>query len=210
MCDGCGAPVAARDLVPLLSAVLLRGRARCCGVAIGALHLQVEAACALAGLAAGLVLPGPAGLAIAGFGWLLVLVAALDATEMWIPDPLVAVLAVAGVLATLALPPPLTDRLIGGAVGFGSLWLIGFAYHRLRGQEGLGGADPKLFGAIGLWLGWRMLPPVLLIAALIGLGIVAWRLAMGRAVTRDDAAPFGTYLAVAAYPALLLMVEFGS
>lgn len=208
MCDGCGAPITPRDLIPILSAVVLRGKARCCGAAIASLHGQVEAASAVVGVLAGIVVPGPIGLAVVAFGWLLVLVAALDATELWIPDPLVAVLAIGGVLATLLLPPPLTERLIGGAAGFGALWLIGFAYHRLRGFEGLGGADPKLFGAIGLWLGWRMLPPVLLIAALVGLGIVAWRAATGRAVARDDAVPFGAYLAIAAYPALLLMIVF--
>lgn len=208
-CDGCGRQVATRDLIPILSAVMLRGTARCCGAAIAPLHWHVEAASAVAGVLAGLVVQGPTGLAVAAFGWLLVLVVALDATELWIPDPLVAVLAVGGVLAAPVLPPTLAERLIGGAAGFGSLWLIGFAYHRLRGVEGLGGADPKLFGAIGLWLGWRMLPPVLLIAALVGLGIVAWRAATGRVVARDDAVPFGAYLAIAAYPALLLMIVFG-
>lgn len=208
MCDACGAPVGPRDLVPLLSAALLSGRARCCGAAIGALHWQVEAGCALVGLLAGLAAAGPVALVVAGFGWLLVLVVALDASELWIPDPLTATLAGAGLLSALMLPPDLTDRLIGGAAGFGSLWLIGFGYHRLRGREGLGGADPKLFGAIGLWLGWRMLPPVLLIAALVGLGIVGWRAATGRAVAADDAVPFGAYLAIAAYPALLLMLTF--
>jgi len=208
-CDHCGRQVAARDLIPIASALLLRGKARCCDATIDPLHGWVEAGCAMVGLLAGVVLPGPIGLVIAAFGWLLVLVVALDATELWIPDPLVATLAVAGLLSALVLPPLLSERLIGGAIGFGVLWLIGFSYHRLRGQEGLGGADPKLFGAIGLWLGWRMLPPVLLIAAMVGLGIVMWRMATGRAVARDDAVPFGAYLAIAAYPAVLLMVEFG-
>jgi leader peptidase (prepilin peptidase)/N-methyltransferase len=206
MCDNCGRQLGPRDLVPLVSALLLGGKARCCGARIDPLHAQVEIGCALAGLIAGVVLPAPTALVVAGFGWLLVLVVALDATEMWIPDPLVAVVAIAGLSAGLILPPSFEDRVIGGAAGFGSLWLIGFAYHRMRGQEGLGGADPKLFGAIGLWLGWWMLPPVLLLAALIGLGIVAWRAVSGRTVARDDAVPFGAYLAVAAYPALLLMI----
>lgn len=209
VCDGCGAQVAARDLIPIVSALLLRSRARCCRAAIDPLHGQVEIACLVVGLLAGIVLPAPAGLAVATFGWLLVLVVALDATELWIPDLLTALLAIVGVVSSLVLAPPLGDRLIGGAIGFGGLWLIGFAYHRLCGQEGLGGADPKLFGAIGLWLGWRMLPPVLLLAAMTGLGIVACRLATGRPVARDDAVPFGAYLAIAAYPALLLMIWFG-
>ncbi|SEI95647.1 type 4 prepilin peptidase 1 Aspartic peptidase. MEROPS family A24A [Sphingomonas sp. OV641] len=207
LCDGCGRPVAARDLVPVLSALLLRGRARCCGGRISRLHSAVEIACAICGLTAGLVASDVTSLVIAAFGWLLVLVAALDATELWIPDPLIAVVAVTGLATAVLLPPPVSDRLIGGAAGFGSLWLIGFAYLRLRGQEGLGGADPKLFGAIGLWLGWRLLPAVLLFAAMIGLGMVALRLAAGRAVARDEAVPFGAYLAAAAYPALLLMVH---
>ncbi|OWK32850.1 type 4 prepilin-like protein leader peptide-processing enzyme [Sphingomonas mucosissima] len=207
LCDGCGEPVSAQDLVPVVSALWLRGTARCCGARIDPLHGRVEIACALVGLLAGIVASGIAGVLIASFGWMLVLVAALDATEMWIPDPLVAALAIAGVMAGLVLQPPLIDRLIGGAVGFGALWLIGFGYLRLRGREGLGGADPKLFGAIGLWLGWQLLPAVLLTAALVGLGLVAWQLATGRTVAGDDALPFGTYLAVAAYPALLLMVH---
>lgn len=207
LCDGCGKPVAARDLVPVLSALLLRGRARCCGARIHRLHSGVEIACAVCGLLAGLVASDVTSLAIAVFGWLLVLVAALDATELWIPDPLIAIVAVTGLATAVLLPPPGSDRLIGGAAGFGSLWLIGFAYLRLRGQEGLGGADPKLFGAIGLWLGWRLLPAVLLFAAMIGLGMVALRLAAGRAVARDEAVPFGAYLAAAAYPALLLMIH---
>jgi leader peptidase (prepilin peptidase)/N-methyltransferase len=209
MCDGCGRQLSAVDLVPLLSFVGLRGRARCCGATIPALHWQVEAGCAVAGFLAGLVASGAPALLIAGFGWLLVLVVALDATEFWIPDPLPMVIAALGLVASFFLPPPLVERIIGGVAGFTSLWLIGFLYHRVRGVEGLGGADPKLFGAIGLWLGWRMLPPVLLLAALIGLGIVAWRMTTGRAVARDDALPFGAYLALAAYPALLLMVHLG-
>lgn len=206
-CDACDTPVKPRDLIPIVSGLILRGKARCCGETISPLHAQVEIACALVGLLAGSVAAGAAGLAIAVFGWLLVLVAALDATELWIPDPLVATLAGAGLLASLVLPPAISDRLIGGGLGFGALWLIGSGYRRLRGREGLGGADPKLFGAIGLWLGWRMLPAVLLTAALIGLGLVSVRLLLGRAVASDDALPFGSYLALAAYPALLLMVH---
>ncbi len=208
MCDGCGEPVPPRHLIPLLSALLLRGRARCCGAAIAPLHWQVEAGAALVGVAAGIVLPGPLGLVLATCGWLLVLIVALDATEYWIPDTLIAALAIGGLAVSLVLPPSLQDRLIGGAAGFGTLWLIARLYRRTRGREGMGGADPKLFGAIGLWLGWRMLPPVLLLAAMIGLGIVAWRAATGRAVAADDALPFGAYLALAAYPALLLMIRF--
>ena len=64
MCDGCGTPVPPRHLLPLLSALLLLGRAHCCGAVIAPLHWQVEAAAALVGVAAGVVIPGPLGLAV--------------------------------------------------------------------------------------------------------------------------------------------------
>lgn len=207
-CDGCGRVLRAGDLVPLASAAWLRGRARCCGAAIDPTHWRVEAGAVIVGIAAGLVLPGPPAVVVAAFGWLLLLIAALDATELWIPDALTAGLAISGLLAASLLPPPVADRMIGGAAGFGALWAIGAGYRHVRGRDGLGGADPKLFGGIGLWLGWRMLPPVLLLAAMIGLGVVLWRMATGRTVAADDALPFGAYLALAAYPALLAMLWF--
>ena len=106
----------------------------------------------------------------------------------------------------LVASPAIVDRLIGGAAGFASLWLIAVAYRRARGREGLGGGDPKLFGAIGLALGWRLLPAVLLVAGMAGLGWVAFHHLRGRAMHADDALPLGTLLAIAAYPAWLLMI----
>jgi leader peptidase (prepilin peptidase)/N-methyltransferase len=211
-CDGCGRTLSARDLVPLLSALASRRRCRTCGARIDPAHWQVEFACALVGLSAGLVAADPLQ-AVAGavFGWLLVALAALDWRAFWLPDRLTTLLALAGVAAGVAgLSPDLPDRLIGGAAGFTSLWLITRGYRLLRGRDGMGGGDPKLFGVIGLWLGWRLLPSVLLLAGLLGLGIVLFRRLTGRPVERDDALPLGTLLAAAAYPAWLVMVGFAS
>jgi leader peptidase (prepilin peptidase)/N-methyltransferase len=211
-CDGCGRTLSARDLVPLLSALALRGCCRTCGARIDPAHWRVELACALVGLSAGLF---GAGLlqAVAGavFGWLLVALAALDWRAFWLPDRLTALLALTGVAAGVAgLAPDLPDRLIGGAAGFTSLWMIARGYRLLRGRDGMGGGDPKLFGAIGLWIGWRLLPSVLLLAGLLGLGIALFHRLTGRPVARDDALPLGTLLAAAAYPAWLAMVGFAS
>ncbi|MEO5865859.1 MAG: prepilin peptidase [Sphingomonas sp.] len=206
-CDACGTTLAPRDLVPLLSATMTRGKCRRCGAAIDPRHWQIEVAATAIGVLSALAVPGPVALAGAVFGWLLLALAALDIAEFWLPDRLMITLALAG-LATGAtgIDPPLADRAIGGVVGFASLWLIGFAYRRLRGREGLGGGDPKLFGAIGLWLGWRMLPAVLLLAALTGLALILSGMARGKAVRLDDHAPFGALLAVAAYPAWLFLL----
>lgn len=206
-CDACNAVLGPRDLIPLLSAALSRGRCRRCASPIDPRHWQIELAALFIGALAGLAVPGPAGIAGAVFGWLLLALAALDITEFWLPDSLNLILALAGIAAGLAgVDPPLTDRLIGGAAGFGSLWLIGFGYQRLRGREGLGGGDPKLLGAIGLWLGWRMLPAVLLLAAMTGLALVLLGMLTGRAAKLDDRVPFGALLAIAAYPAWLFLL----
>lgn len=207
-CDGCGRPLGAWELVPLLSFAVLRGRCATCRHPINRLHPAVEAVAAAIGLAAGLVAPGPEALAGAAFGWLLLALGTVDLLAFWLPDRLTAPLALGGLLAgSLGLEPPLADRAVGGAAGYLSLRLIAWTYRRLRGREGLGGGDAKLLGGIGLWLGWRPLPAVLFCACLVGLGAVLFRMLTGRAVRGGDMVPLGTLLALAAYPGWLLMVD---
>lgn len=205
-CDGCGRTLTPRELVPLLSAALQRGRCRRCGARIDPLHWRIELAAGLIGTSAGAV-AGAEGVAGSAFGWLLLTLAALDLRAWWLPDRVTATLALAGLAAGLfGLAPPLLDRLTGGVAGFALLWLVARGYRRLRGREGMGGGDPKLFGAIGLWLGWAMLPAVLLVASLLGLGVALFRHLTGRTVARTDALPLGALLAAAAYPAWIIMV----
>ena len=208
-CDACGATVRARDLVPVFSAFALRGRCRDCGARIDPVHAWIEVAGAVIGASAGAVAAGLEGVAGAVFGWMLLALAVLDLRHFWLPDRLTATLAVAGVAAGLAgVAPDLGERAIGGLAGFLALWLVAWGYRRVRGREGMGGGDPKLFGAIGLWLGWRMLPGVLLLASVIGVGWVAWQAARGRRMAASDAVPFGVLLAAAAYPAWLAMIAW--
>jgi len=198
-CDSCGKGLAAGELVPVLSYLLQRGRCRGCGARIHPSHWLTEIAGGVVGVAAGFVAPGEAGVWGAVFGWLLLALAALDIAAYWLPNVLTGTLAVLGLASGLALEPPFFDRLLGGAVGFGVLWLMATGYRRLRGRQGLGGGDPKLFGAIGLWLGWQALPMVMLAACLIGLVGVLGLMAGGKRVTGTDRLPFGLMLAVAAF-----------
>lgn len=208
-CDECDAVLGPLDLIPLLSAALARGGCRHCAAPIDPRHWQIELAALAIGVIAGFAVTGPVGMAGAVFGWLLLALAALDITEFWLPDRLTITLALAGLASSLlGVDPPIIDRFIGGAAGFGALWLIGTVYKRLRGREGLGGGDPKLLGAIGLWLGWQMLPAVLLLASLTGLAIALTTWLMGRGGRLDDRMPFGALLAIAAYPAWLFLLGY--
>ena len=194
-CDGCGRTLGASELVPLLSAALSRGRCRTCNGRIDPLHWQTEALAALVGGTSLLIAPGLQGLALALLGWLLLPLALLDWRHFWLPDRLTLVLALAGLGAGQWLGlAGWADRLAGGLAGFVALQSIALLYRRLRGREGLGGGDPKLMGAIGLWLGWAALPVVLLAAAVIGL---AAALPGGLQATRR--LPFGTMLGTAAW-----------
>jgi len=205
MCDGCGRVLRAHELVPLLSALGARGRCRTCGGRIDPLHWRVELAGLVVGLCAGWAADGAEAWAGAAFGWLLLLLAALDLRALWLPDRVTATLALGGLATGAAgLAPPMTDRLIGGASGFGALWAMAAGYRRWRGRDGMGGGDPKLLGAVGLWLGWRPLPAVVTAAALIGLAAAAAMAVLGRRVDRHTALPLGALMAAAAYPAWLL------
>jgi leader peptidase (prepilin peptidase)/N-methyltransferase len=208
-CDHCGAKVRARDLIPIVSYVLLRGRASCCGGRIDPLHTIAEAGGLVVGALAVVATPSPwHALCAAVMGWLLLPLALLDLRHFWLPDRLVAALAVAAMLPiAFGLPPDLFDRLVGGVSAWLAFMAIRFLYRRLRGREGMGAGDAKLFGALGLWLGWRLLPLLLLLAALGGLAF-ALATALGRGgIDRSSRLPFGLFLALAAWPMELLILS---
>lgn len=205
-CDGCGDALRWFELIPLLSFLIQRGRCRRCGARITAQHWVIELLCALAGGLALWSVPGLPGAMGAAFGWLLVALGALDLKHFWLPDRLTAALAVLGVAGAFAgLDPPALDRLIGGVGGFALLWGVGALYRLARRREGLGAGDPKLFGAIGLWVGWQTLPLVLLGASAAGLGM-ALMLMLRQRVSATTKLPLGTLLAAAAFPVWLLAV----
>ena len=205
-CDGCGAVLGPLELVPLVSWLVRRGRCRRCGAAIDARHVAIELAAALIGVVAALAHPLPLALVTAVFGWWLLLIAALDLEHQWLPDPLTLPLLALGLMAGWAgFGPPLAERALGAAIGGASLAAIAFLYRRVRGREGMGGGDPKMFGAIGAWLGAWNLPAILLGAGLLGLAAMLAMRLRGEAVSATSRLPLGTLMALAAWPAWLLV-----
>jgi leader peptidase (prepilin peptidase)/N-methyltransferase len=203
-CDYCQTTLGAKDLVPILSYIWLRGKCRYCGQAIGISALYIELISAAIGLCAVLSLSGSQAVAAAVFGWLLLPLVILDYQKLWLPNRLVFALALAGICAGSFLTPQINwpDRILGGVFGFLVLEVIRQAFQKLRQAEGMGGGDPKLFGALGLWIGWQGLPMTLLLSTIFGLMFVALTYALTKNSTRQ--LPFGAYLGAAAFVIVLL------
>ena len=204
-CPHCGARLSSRDLVPLFSFVALRGRCRYCRGPIGLLHPAVELAAV--GVAAWAVLAHHDPWRVwadCGVGWTLLTLAWIDGTSLLLPDLLTLPLLLTGLALTFAeRPEALTDHCLAAILGYLSFQLLGFAYRRLRGREGLGGGDAKLIAAAGAWCGLALLPFVVLGSAIAGL-LAALGLALaGRMVTSTTRIPFGPCIALAFWLAWL-------
>lgn len=133
-------------------------------------------------------------------GWQLLLIAVVDAENFWLPDILTVPLGLTGILASILLPYPLGQgwmlALMSGVAGFAVLWLVSFAYRKVRGHSGLGGGDPILFGMGAIWVGVFDLVAVTFIAAISGLLIALMLKLVGRKIGMKSKLPFGTYLAI--------------
>lgn len=204
-CDTCEAPIAARDLVPLASWLVLRGKCRGCGAPIGVWQPVAETGGALIGGAA--ILLAPPGLAVPAMllGWQLLLLALIDARHLWLPRSLTALLAASGAGLAIwrgwqaASLDPLITAAVGGAIGFVMLWAVARGYRLVRGREGMGGGDPPLLGAIGLWVGPMGAIGTVIGASLIGLVAALVMLLARRPVAADTALPLGTLMATAGW-----------
>lgn len=205
VCDSCGAVLAPRDLVPILSYFAVGGRCRRCKAAIDLRHVIVELAAAFVGLVAFAAHPLPLAAVSALLGWWLLLIALLDLEQHWLPDRLTLPLIPLGLAAAWAgFGPPLVASALGAAIGWAALELIRWAYRRVRGREGMGGGDPRLFAGIGAWLGIWQLPFVLLGAGLLGLGAVLLMRLRGQPIDGATRLPLGTLMALAAWPIWLV------
>ena len=204
-CEHCGVRLAARDLVPLLSWLIARGRCRRCGHALGWFYPGIEtAAVALAVVSLAI----DSGLA-AWIDWLLgcwlLVLGWIDLRRWLLPDALTLPLILVGLAAAAWLAPgELLDRAAGAAGGYLILQATAWAYRRIRGIEGLGGGDAKLLAAAGAWVGAAALPSVLFGAAGTALVAAAGLAVAGTRIKRDSALPFGPFLAAATWVVWLL------
>lgn len=206
-CPECGAPIRAWQNIPVLSWLLLRGRCANCGQPIAWQYPLVElASAALTGLAAWHFGPTALALAVFLFGWILLAAAIIDLKTQLLPDVFTLPLLWLGLLLPIVLddyPLSLDEAVLGAVFGYLALWSVYWLFRLLTGKEGMGFGDFKLLAALGAWLGWQLLPLVILLSALAGSVI---GIAMIAALRHDRRIPipFGPYLAIAGLVALYL------
>ncbi len=203
-CPNCAKPLAWMHNVPVVSWLALRGKCAFCSARISWRYPVVEAMTAvLSALAAWHFGWGVAGVLALALTWSLIALAFIDADTTLLPDSITLPLLWLGLLVNLwSTFAPLRDAVIGAAAGYLILWSIYWLFKLATGKEGMGYGDFKLLGALGAWMGWKMLLPIVLLSSVVGavVGIVMMLLARRG---RDVPIPFGPYLAAAGFIALL-------
>ena len=204
-CPACGHRITAFENIPVLSFLFLRGRCSACAAPISARYPTVELLTGALTIAAVLrfgVTPTAAAACL--LIWSLIALTFIDFDTQLLPDSITLPLLWSGLLANVVGFVPgvsLRDAVVGAIAGYVALWTIYWLFKLVRGKEGMGYGDFKLLAALGAWLGWQMLPLIVLLSsfvgALIGIGLVVFR-------GRDHQIPlaFGPYLAIAGVIAL--------
>ena len=202
-CPKCGNRIAAFHNIPLVSYLILLGRCAKCREPISPRYPVVEA---ISGVLSGYI-AWRYGLGSALFGaliftWAMLALAFIDLDTFYLPDSITLPLLWAGLLFnTGATFTDLRSAVIGAAAGYLALWSVFWAYKLATGKEGMGYGDFKLLAAIGAWLGWKMLPLVILLSSVVG-AVIGIALIVFAKHAREKPIPFGPYLAVAGLIAL--------
>jgi len=202
-CPACGQPINALQNIPVVSWLALGGKCASCKAPIPARYPIVEI---LGGLLAAYAIwrfgATPRGAAACVLLWSLLALTMIDIDTQLLPDDLTLPLLWAGLIANLGgLFAPLRDAVIGAVAGYLSLWTIYWLFKLIRGKEGMGHGDFKLLGALGAWLGWQVLPVIVLLSSVVGAAIGITLIVFKG---RDNQLPlaFGPYLAIAGGVAL--------
>ena len=210
-CPTCKTPIKAIHNIPVISWLALRGRCAACKTPISPRYPAVELLTGLLSAWAAWHLGfGWAAACAIPVTWALIALTGIDIDHQLLPDSITLPLLWAGLLAAVALGPqpgaalPVSpkDAIIGAAAGYLSLWAVYHAFRLVTGKEGMGYGDFKLFAALGAWMGWRVLPVVILLSAATG-AVFGISMILLRGRERAAPMPFGPYLAAAGWLAML-------
>jgi leader peptidase (prepilin peptidase)/N-methyltransferase len=203
-CPHCGHAITALENIPVLSYLALRGKCRACHAPISLRYPVIELACGLlSGWAAWHFGFSWTLLGALFLTWILLPLIVIDLDHQLLPDKLTLPLLWLGLLFNLAHGfTDLRSAVIGAMAGYLSLWSVYHLFRILTGKEGMGFGDFKLFAALGAWLGWQMLPAIILLAAGTG-AVTGIALILSRRLQKGVPMPFGPFLAAAGWIALM-------
>ncbi len=203
-CPSCGVPIKPWHNIPVISYVFLRGKCTACSTPISIQYPLVELLCGLA--TAFVVFEFGFSLLTAYcllFTWILIALTGIDFHDQLLPDQITLPLLWVGLFANLgATFVPINDAVIGALAGYLSLWSVFWVFKLLTGKEGMGYGDFKLLAALGAWMGWQMLPLIIVLSTFVGaaVGIVA---VVAKSRDRQMPIAFGPFLAMAGWIALI-------
>lgn len=202
-CPHCAQPITALQNIPVVSYLVLGGKCAGCKTRISPRYPFVEVLSgALAGFAAWRFGPTLAGAGAILFVWAMIALTFIDLDTFYLPDDITLPLLWAGLLCNLGnAHTDLAAAVTGAAAGYLALWSVFWAFKLATGKEGMGYGDFKLLAAIGAWLGWKMLPLVILLSSLVG-AVIGIGLMVFARHGRETPIPFGPYLAIAGVIAL--------
>lgn len=195
-CPHCNHKISAMENIPVISYVWLRGKCKGCGAPISMRYPIVEMmSCLMSAYAAAHFGFGVAAVAAIIFVWAMIVLTFIDFDTQLLPDDITLPLLWMGLLLNLSTVfTPLANAVLGAAAGYLVLWGVYWLFKLTTGKEGMGYGDFKLLGAIGAWLGWQMLPLVILLSSVVG-AVVGITLIVAVKHGRNVPIPFGPYLA---------------
>lgn len=205
-CPVCNHRITALENIPVISYLFLGGKCSECKSPISFRYPIIEALSALAALAMAWHFGWSIQALLAIFmSWALIVLSAIDLEHQLLPDDITLPFLWLGIFANMTLSQPFTDihsSIIGAMAGYVSLWSVYMLFKLVTGKEGMGYGDFKLLAMLGAWLGWQMLPLIIILSSLVG-AVAGIFLILFRKHGRSVPIPFGPYLAAAGWITLL-------
>lgn len=207
-CPHCGHKIRFWENIPVLSYIYLKGNCSGCGSHISIQYPLIEAI--TAGLS--IIIAIKFGLSIETlfaliFTWALISLTLIDAKTMLLPDNITLPLLWLGLLVNASeLYTDIYSAIYGAVIGYLILWLVYQIFKRITGKEGMGFGDFKLLAALGAWMGWQMLPQIILLSSLVGM-VIGLAMIFFKNRNKSSPIPFGPYLAIAGWIAFIWGAE---
>ena len=197
-CPECGHLISAIENIPLISYLFLAGKCRQCKTSISLRYPFIELLSAiLATFVAYQYGVSLQTLAVVLLGWALISLTFIDFDHQYLPDNITLPFMWLGLFINyFGIITDLESAVLGAMLGYALLWVLFHLFRLLTGKEGMGYGDFKLLALLGAWLGWQMIPTIILLSSLVG-SVVGITLIVLKKQQRSKPIPFGPYLAAA-------------